>query len=323
VAVADTTSTPTGGQTAAQDLVQVQGVFEVAEASNLFVLAAPYLQKAGIPVVGPGTDGPEWCDKSYTNMFDFWGPSCSIPPAKYDTLATFFNGLGVKSVSFATVNVPSAIQAQNTYISGLPSFGIKTCNDYALPLGGVNFTAYALGVKQAGCQAAACICLLSSFLAMTTALKTAGVNVPVYFVGTPVQAILANKANEQAADGAYFLPHYPVSQNAALVADLEKWDPTYKGGNLPDDGASFAWMAANAVIESLQVAGQNPTRQSVITNLRQVTSWNDEGLASPPINFSTLGVAPATNCQPFVKFENGQFVPYPANGAPICGKKIP
>ena len=58
--VDDTTSTPTGAETAAKDLVQNKGVFAIAELSSSFYGAAPYLQQAGIPVTGVGLDGPEW-----------------------------------------------------------------------------------------------------------------------------------------------------------------------------------------------------------------------------------------------------------------------
>jgi branched-chain amino acid transport system substrate-binding protein len=322
VAVADTGSTPSGAETAAKDLVQVQGVFEIAEQSNLLEGTAPFLQKAGIPVLGSGVDGPEWNEQPYTNMFNFWQQSNSNPPAAYNTLGIFFKSLGVKNVSFATVNVPSAIQAQNASIAGLTSVGISTCDDYVFPYGVVDFTAYALSFKKSGCQSVECICLLPSFLAMATDLHQAGVNVPTYSVSAPSSAILANKADIAAAEGTYFLPEYAAAGGPALVAGLEKWDPSYKGGNFPDEGAFFGWAAANAVIESLQVAGQNPTRQSVITNLRQVTSWTDEGMANPPLNFSTFGQAGPTSCQTFIQFKNGTFTPYPASGAPICGTKI-
>ena len=54
---------------------------------------------------------------------------------------------------------------------------------------------------------------------------------------------------------------------------------------VPDFGWSEGWETAGLLIEGLQVAGRNPTRQSFITNLRKVTSWNDNGLLAQAVNF--------------------------------------
>ena len=85
----------------------------------------------------------------------------------------------------------------------------------------------------------------------------------------------------------------------------------------------MGWEVANLTIEGLQVAGKNPTRASVITNLRKVTSWSDEGLSPAPIDFKDFGKAPATECATYVQFVNKKFVPFPKDGKPFCGKLIP
>ena len=37
--------------------------------SGVFFLAAKYPQQAGVPVTGSYSDGPEWGEQPYTNMF--------------------------------------------------------------------------------------------------------------------------------------------------------------------------------------------------------------------------------------------------------------
>ena len=59
----------------------------------------------------------------------------------------------------------------------------------------------------------------------------------------------------------------------AMIANLKKYDPQYKGG-YPSFGATGACLAAQLGIKGLQVAGQNPTRDSFIKNLTQVTGWD-------------------------------------------------
>src|SRR3981081_30519 len=67
--VADTTSTITGAQTAAQQLVQNDKVFAVVDDSAAFSGAETYLLQQGIPVAGGAFDGPEWNSPKNTNLF--------------------------------------------------------------------------------------------------------------------------------------------------------------------------------------------------------------------------------------------------------------
>ena len=43
--------------------------FAIVSQSPLFFLAAKYPQAAGVPVTGSYSDGPEWGEQPYTNMF--------------------------------------------------------------------------------------------------------------------------------------------------------------------------------------------------------------------------------------------------------------
>jgi hypothetical protein len=79
------------------------------------------------------------------------------------------------------------------------------------------------------------------------------------------------------------------------------------------------------MIKGLQVAGQNPTRDSFITNLRNVTSRDAEGLLPDNLSFSLsqFGKAPPSECAYFPKLEGSSFVPVPADGKPVWGTLIP
>ena len=166
------------------------------------------------------------------------------------------------------------------------------------PLGSVNFTAFALSFKADGCDTAECACVLSSSLAMATALHQAGLNkAKILFAAGPTQDIFQSKADEAAAKGAYFpgissSPTYSNAASLAFLADLKKYDPAYKGG-LPGNSESDGWPGANLMVEGLKVAGTNPTRQSFIAGLRKVTNWTDSGLATGPISFAHFGQKPA------------------------------
>src|ERR1700733_10896618 len=102
--------------------------------------------------------------------------------------------------------------------SALTVRGLQACDKTIVPLGSVNFTAYALTFKEAGCDTVECACVLSSSLAMATALKQAGLGkAKIIFAAGPSQDIYQNAQDEAAATGAYFLgmTSSPTYANAA------------------------------------------------------------------------------------------------------------
>ncbi len=323
-AVADTTSSPTGAETAAKELVQTQGVFSVSEVSALLFGGAPYLQQAGIPVVGTDLDGPEWFEQPNTNMFNIEGPNSPTEPA-YADFANFYKSLGVKKISNIASNTPSSTRSQTGYEEAIKYVGLSECNPTVVPLGGVSFTTYALSFKSDSCQLADCSCVLSSSLAVSTALKQEGLSdTKVVFDAGPSQQVSANASDLAAADGAYF-PYaisYTDTAGKAMLAGLKMYDPSYTGG-VPDLGAIDGWQVANLTIEGLQQAGTNPTRASFISNLRKVSDWTDNGLAAAPVSFVHFGQAPKQACDFFYQFVNKKFVPYPASGKAFCGNEVP
>jgi hypothetical protein len=74
------------------------------------------------------------------------------------------------------------------------------------------------------------------------------------------------------------------------------------------------------MIEGLKLAGPNPTRASVISKLRKVKGYTIIGV---PVSFDYLtGHLPLTQCTNFVQLQGSKFVPYPADGSPICGNLL-
>jgi branched-chain amino acid transport system substrate-binding protein len=326
--VDDTTSTPAGAETAAKDLVENKGVFAIAELSSAFYGAAPYLASAKIPVTGVGLDGPEWCEQPNTNLFSTTGDCTPNSSAAYGD-GGFFKAIGATKISYVESNVSAAISEGDQVYESIKRDGLQACDKTIVPIGSVNFTAYALSFKADGCNTAECACVLSSSLAMATALHQAGLNkVKIIFAAGPTNDIYQNAQNEAAAANAYFLggelssATYTNAASKAYLAELKKYDPGYTGG-LPDLGAADGWPVANLMVEGLQQAGKDPTTESFITGLRKVTDWTDSGLSSGPIGFDHFGQNPPTQCFSYVQFVNKQYVAFPSDGKSFCGTILP
>jgi len=324
--VDDSTSTPTGVEAAAKDLVENKGVFAIAELSGFFSLTAPYLAQAAIPVTGSSLDGPEWFEQPNTNLFTVNGNG--TPGGSFYADGGFWKAIGAHKISYVESNTPSAISEGTAVYQSIQMDGLQACDKTIVPLGSVNFTAYALTFKTAGCDTVECACVLSSSLAMATALKQAGLGkAKIIFAAGPSQDIYQNPQDEASATGAYFLgqtssPTYANAAGKAYLASLKKYDPGYKGG-LPDLGQALGWPIANLMVQGLMVAGKNPTRHSFITNLRKVTNWTDSGLAALPINFVHFGQNPPVQCFTYVQFIKNKYVPFPKSGKAFCGKILP
>jgi branched-chain amino acid transport system substrate-binding protein len=321
-AVADTESSPTGAETAVKDLVQTQGAFLIATDTPLLFGGAPYLNQAGIPVLGYAVDGPEWYEQPNTNMFAFSGDSATKVPGYTD--GGFWKETGATKISFVASNTPSSTAGIDPFAADMKAEGLSGCDNTIVPLGAVNFTTYALSFKNAGCDAAECSCVLSSSLALSTALEQDGVtgNRVLYAAG-PSQQVYANSEDLAAAKGAYFPgTTYSNAAGKAFLSGLKKYDPSYTSG-LPDLGAVSGWETANEVIEGISVAGKNPTRQSLMAGMRKVDNWTDDGLALEPITWASFGKAPKATCATYLRFVNNKYVDFPKSGKPFCGKPIP
>jgi branched-chain amino acid transport system substrate-binding protein len=328
----DDQSSPTQDQTAAQELVQTKGVFGIVDFSPFTFGGTRYLSQKGVPVTGFGFDGPEWALASSSNMFSF-SPLVDTPIAGstygYTTDAIVMKALGVTKLGGLGYGISNSSQTSiRAILTAAEQLGISKCyENESVPFGGVDFTADVLAIKQAGCDGIAGSFVDSSDIALSGAIKNAGLtNVKqMYFTGYDSQ-ILDNPSAAAAFAGSYVGVSYdPASTTPAvqgMFGALKQYDPQYKAGSIPDLGLYGSYVAADLMITGLQKAGPNPTRASFISTLRQDGSYNAGGLLPSPIGFTGFGtpaMLPATSCAQFAYLSGGKFVYY-QNGQLVCGK---
>jgi branched-chain amino acid transport system substrate-binding protein len=330
----DDQSSPTGDAAAAQLLVS-KGVFGVIDYSAFTFGGAPVLQKAGVPVTGYEFDGPEWGEQPYSNMFSFQPTDTTPYGGKlyyYDNSGKFLDEIGgTKQAGFAYGISPSSQASIKVLAAGNAQYGGTSCiQNLSVPFGGVDFTADVLQIKQDGCNAIAGSFVDSSDEAMATALQQAGLQNSVkelYFTGYDSNS-LASTAIKSAFNGAYFESTllYDGSNPAVtkMLANLAQYDPGFKTGELPDFGTWGSYVAADLMVQGLELAGQNPTRASFETNLRNYTSYNAGGILPSIVpfgangTFGTVAMLPQQVCTNFAELKNGVFVNGDPGGQPVC-----
>jgi branched-chain amino acid transport system substrate-binding protein len=289
------------------------------------------LQAQGIPVTGGGFDGVEWGQQPNTNMFSWTG---GITPnhqgaTSYTTYGQFFKSLGATNVAgFAYGASPSSTASIKDLKTSVEQAGLKMgYENLSVPFGSVDFTGYSLAMKQAGVDGAVCSCVQSSNLALIVAARQAGINLKAEAsLAGADSSVFSSPTSAAAAEGSYFptvtvpldLHKAPVDQ---FVANLKQYVPTYKGG-YPSFGVTGSYLAADLMINGLEVAGQNPTRKSFIDNLTKVTNYDAGGVLPNRVGFNHFGSFQPSACIYFVQVKGNDFVTV-NGGKPVCGTLLP
>ena len=324
--IRDDESTPTGNLSASQSLAEESNVFAIVDDSTAVYGGYKILQQKGIPVTGGAWDGIEWGQQPNTNMFTWTGlRDPTLPQSSFET--QYLHQKGVTNTAVVSWGSPPSAAAAAKGLTALLRYeGFKVgYQNYTLPIGSVDMTAPALGMKAAGTEAALPVMGDSSNVALITDAHQAGLQLKVAMIPSGYgYQLLEDPTAVQALQGATFsLEAAPVELNTAATKAWQAALAKYVGfTGIPGFGYQHGWISTDLMIKGLQVAGENPTRESFITNLRSTTGYTAGGLLPAPINF-VFGQDTTPSCGYFVVLKGSSFVPDPSNGQPICGPLVP
>jgi branched-chain amino acid transport system substrate-binding protein len=318
--VADTTSTPTGALTAAQKLVQQDGVSAIVENSAVFYGAEPYLLQAGIPVVGSALDSTIWANPKYTNLFAATG----VIDERYMEvpLGQFMKSQGVTKCGAVAYSgsVSSALSATGTVRAcqhvGLQAGYVNT----QVPFGSTNVGPIALAIKNSGVNGLYLPVVPSTALALVTALHQLGVNLKAALLPDAYGGdLLASKLGVELAQGMDFLSfgvpaevHTPAAKQRA--ADLAKVGVT----GVPTVAEQLGYLNMSAFVTGLKAAGPGASRAPFIKAMSQLGGFDGDGLLPYQVNFRNHD--PSSVCL-WIAQLNGNGFRVPA-GEPVCGPLV-
>lgn len=327
--IIDDQTSPSAVVTGTQDAIS-KGVIGIVTISSLWGLAAKYTTQAGVPVTGESSDGPEWGEQPYTNMFA--ADTGSVNPkypvnTLYGKLVKQFGGtrLAVYALSVS----PNSVQANSNEtqsVARVDSGATTVVDNRTVPFGGANFGPDALVAKQQKVNIMWSNLDSESNFALAEAYKQAGVHTKAIFfpsgysssiIGTPVWSDVQGDIFQ-----VVFHPFYEANAGTKqMQAALEKyahWSKT----QFPSFSQDEAWLSTQLMIQGLEGAGSNPSHADVIKSLRGIKAWNGNGLLPFTINFSTIfGHDPAETCVWLTKAAPHGFDPI--GTAPVCGTDIP
>ncbi len=325
--VLDDQTSPTEIATAVQDALS-KGAVGIVSISPLFFLAAKYPQQAGMPVTGGFFDGPEWGQQPYTNMFA--SDVGSVDP-KYPvntSIGAFMKAHGgtvICSYGYG-ISPSSSRSAIGTNLSFVHAGGKVGVLDTAIPFGSVAMTTPALTAKQKGCNAYYAGLDNNSNDALATALQQEGVKPKVMVFPTGYESSAIGTPAWKSVQGGYFETEFrpfslPNAGTQQMQSALKKY-AHFSSKEFPSFSQYESWLGADLMIKGVQLAGPNPTHARVISALRNLKSYNGNGLLPQNINYSTaFGHDLAKSCGWYMKAEKSGFVA--VSSQPWCGTDLP
>jgi branched-chain amino acid transport system substrate-binding protein len=325
--VLDDQTSPSMVATAVQVALS-RGVIGIVSDSPLFFEGDKYPNHDGVPVTGGFFDGPEWGQKPFTNMFA--ADVGSVNP-KYPVntgIGAFMKSHGgtvVCSYGYG-VSPSSARSADGTALSFAHVHGKVGVLDTSVPFGSTDMTTEALVAKQKGCNAFYAGLDDDSNYALTTSLGQDGVKAKVIVYPTGYEPIATNSATWHAVQGDYFDTTFrpfqvPDAATQEMKSALEKY-AHFTSREFPNFSQYESWLGADLMIKGIESAGSDPTHAKIIKALRNLKSYNGNGLLPITIDYSTVfGHDPTETCGWYLRAEKNGFVP--VSSKPICGKDLP
>jgi branched-chain amino acid transport system substrate-binding protein len=326
--ILDDQTSPNQIVTAVQDALSKNPV-GIVSISPLFFLAAKYPNEQGVPVTGGFFDGSEWGTPPYnSNMFAADVGSLDPKYPVNTAIGSFMKqhgGTVICSYGYG-ISPSSTRSAIGTVDSFEHSGGKLGVLDTSIPFGSVAMTTPALVAKQKGCNAFYAGLDDNSNFALATALKQDGVKPKVVVFPTGFEPSVVGSPAWDSLQGGYFDTTFrpfqlPNAGTKAMQAALEKYG-NFSPSQFPTFDQYESWLGADLMIKGLEMAGPNPTHASVIHALRNLKSYDANGILPQNLNFSTdFGKDLPKSCGWYMIAERNGFVP--SSSQLFCGTDLP
>ncbi|HLG91719.1 MAG TPA: ABC transporter substrate-binding protein [Acidimicrobiales bacterium] len=228
----------------------------------------------------------------------------------------------VRAVGTLVSNVPSSVASWNNEKAAMRSLGYNIVYDQTINPLTTDFSPYIAAMQQAGVKLLTLTNVDITRLALIlNAAQQQGWHPMVLSAGgTAYDARLFTLTHPGAAEGllndqqqALYLP-VPDSDASTTpeVKLFDEWMAKTNPGFSPDIFSVFAWASARLFVQALQAAGPNPTQASVMAALRNIHSFDSNGLLAP----GDPADKKAPHCWVLIKVIGHKFVRYdsPATG---------
>ena len=217
-----------------------------------------------------------------------------------------------------SISPSSSAAAKNTVAAlaalGLPGGYVNT----AIPFGGENVGPVILDMKRQGVDGAYLAMDNNTNFAVANSAVQNGLALKALVMATGYdETLLTNPTTLATAEkGNVFLASNFVPYEVATPAVTQMQNIFQKYMGIPTTthplfGDWVDYATAQLLIDGLQAAGRNPTRQGFVDAVRSFDNWNGDGLECSGVSFTmaTYGtVITRDGCSYIIKVQNGKFV---------------
>jgi branched-chain amino acid transport system substrate-binding protein len=298
--------------TAAQTLVQKDGVFAVVGVGTPFFQGATYLAQTNTPTFGYSVSS-DWQDHP-TLFADFGSVLCFPCGGPGDAYSA--QQLGAKSIAVVAYGVPQSAAACQAAVNALNEFGLPvTFTDLNFPFGS-DPTADVLQMKAHSVDLLFTCLDITGNISFAQHIQQNALNpnpAEIWFNGYDRGTLQQYSSVMQ---GVYFgLQHVPFEAATTFpgaypglekyISEMKKYQPKYVYNETAVDG----WIAADQFVTGLKAVKGNLTQAKLVAAINAETAFTADGL-TPPVDWTTGHTsAPPPYCQASVKVEGSKFVP--------------
>jgi branched-chain amino acid transport system substrate-binding protein len=316
--------------TVAQDLVQNDNVFAVVNESPFAFTAYRYLEGAGVPMIGNGSDGTYYQEKGNEDILSSGGNGAVFGDLTYDTPARLMKMAGAKKAGVLAYGLASAsVSSAKAFMNyAVPALGLDPVyTNTAVDFGSTDVGPLVLGIKNSGADGVYLPMAAVTNAAVAQGLQQNGVDMKAVIIanGYGQQFLDAPGVSALPSSTFFLLGLKPVELKSPATkqfqADLKKY-AHFTG--VPDFGMYTGYVLADFAIAGLKAAGNPPTRKGLVDGTHALGTYDQAGLACQPADVSLAGRGkpPKDSCGYIVQYKGGKFVPYPRNGKPIQAKLV-
>jgi ABC-type branched-subunit amino acid transport system substrate-binding protein len=308
----------------AQDLVQRSQVFGLfVQSVVLDSRSADWLKAQGIPVVGLATS-PLW--GQYPNLFHYG--SLFNKGGAVDTFGRYVKAQGgTRALVVADATAPTSQSLAQQLSQSLASQGVQVVGEMPYTMGVSSPAKVAELMQRDGVDTLVGALTADGFIDIYVAARKAGIPLAVALSANSFGPAELQQRHQQMAGMSMTQAFQAYSANTPAIQAYKQTMSQYapEVTNPFDDLAITSYAGTAELLLGLNLAGQCPTRQSFITNLRAVKSFDGDGLLAP--TDVSRPADPAT-CFNFLKANQAgtQFDPVAGNsptgfwcGLPVTG----
>jgi branched-chain amino acid transport system substrate-binding protein len=304
----------TDNSVATKDLIQNQNAFVIVNNSSFAFLSYRTMLENKVPMIGGGYDGNYYGKPGNESLFS--ALNAPFGDLTTDGTARLLKQLGATKIGTVAygASASSVASAKLTQQYAVPNQGMEAVyTNTTVDFGSTDVGPLVLGFKNAGADGAYLPLVAASDFAILQGLEQNGVKMKGVVLPTGYgQDLLDSPTSKILKSNTVFTTQWqPVELKTKATkqfqADLKKY-ASFTG--VPDFGQYTGYVTCELMILGLRAAGKTPTRDSFVTGLRNVGTYDAAGLGCGPTDISAehYGKFPIDGCTYAVTVKNGKFV---------------